>query len=239
MYQACIKLGVPNRARARPVALLSRWVGERQASRVETTFETEGSLRDVHYTTLGTIQSVIRPDGTLHGDVKGGLRADGNDTGVYRGITGGTYTEATAHGRTYRGAITFENAVGAFAGLNSVLAVFELNIDDAGKLSFRTLGAGASIPDPRIEPGRTAIVAVDFQNDIVGAHGAFASLFRAEVQRTSLIPIAAGLLDGTHAAGVTVVYSRARPPTRLPRTGGQHPAVHQHRPVRVPHRRQP
>jgi hypothetical protein len=105
---------------------------------VETTFETEGSLRGVHYTTLGTIRSVIRPDGTLSGDVKGGLRTDGNDTGVYRGITGGAYTEGTAHGRTYRGAITFENTVGTFAELGSVLAVFELDIDDAGKLSFRT-----------------------------------------------------------------------------------------------------
>jgi hypothetical protein len=105
---------------------------------VETTFETEGSLRDVHYTTLATIRSVIRPDGTLDGDVKGGLRSDGNDTGVYRGITGGTYTEGTRHGRTYRGAITFENAVGAFAELGSVLAVFELDIDDSGKVGFRT-----------------------------------------------------------------------------------------------------
>jgi hypothetical protein len=105
---------------------------------VETTFETEGWLREVHYTTLGTIQSFIRPDGTLYGDVKAGLRTDGNDTGVYRGITGGTYTDGTRHARTYRGAITFENAVGAFAELNSVLAVFELDIDDAGKVSYRT-----------------------------------------------------------------------------------------------------
>ena len=73
-------------------------------ARVETTFETEGSLRGVHYTTLATIQSAIRPDATLYGDVKGGLRTDGNntdgnDTGVYRGITGGTYTEGTPHAR--------------------------------------------------------------------------------------------------------------------------------------------
>ncbi len=60
------------------------------------------------------------------------------DPFVYRGITGGTYTAGTPHGRTYRGAITFENTVGAFAELNSVLAVFELDIDDAGKVSFRT-----------------------------------------------------------------------------------------------------
>ena len=105
---------------------------------VETTYDTEGLLHEFHYTTLGTIQSFIRPDGSLYGDVKAGMRTDGNDTGVYRGITGGTYTEETLHGRTYRGAITFENAVGAFAELNSVLAAFELDIDDAGKVSYRT-----------------------------------------------------------------------------------------------------
>lgn len=109
-----------------------------QASTVETTFETEGSVRDVRYTTLAAIDSFIRPDGTLYRDLKGGLRTDGNDTGVYRGITGGTYTADTRHGRVYRGAITFENMVGAFAELNSVLAVFELNIDDVGEIGFRT-----------------------------------------------------------------------------------------------------
>jgi hypothetical protein len=108
------------------------------AAKVETTFETEGSLGDVHYTTLGTLTSVIRPDGTLYGSVKAGLRTDGNDTGVYRGITGGKYTEGTPHARTYRGAITFENTRGALAELNSVFAVFELDIDDAGQVSFRT-----------------------------------------------------------------------------------------------------
>jgi hypothetical protein len=42
------------------------------------------------------------------------------------------------HARTYRGAIMFENTVGASAELNSVLAVFELGIDDDGKVSYRT-----------------------------------------------------------------------------------------------------
>jgi hypothetical protein len=108
------------------------------AARVETTFETSGILHGAHYTALGTLRSVIRPDGTLYGELKGGLRTDDNDTGVYRGITGGKYLAETKHGRTYRGAITFENTVGALAELNSVLAVFELEIDDSNKVNFRT-----------------------------------------------------------------------------------------------------
>lgn len=34
-------------------------------------------------------------------------------------------------------------------------------------------------------------------------------MFRAEVERTNVIPVAAKLLDGARAAGVKVVYSRA------------------------------
>ncbi len=107
-------------------------------AKAETTYETAGSFHDVRYTDLGTLWSVIRPDGTLYGEWKGGLRTEGNDTAVYRGITGGKYTEKTKHTRTYRGALTFENARGALAELNSVLAVFEMEIDDAGKVIYRT-----------------------------------------------------------------------------------------------------
>lgn len=61
----------------------------------------------------------------------------------------------------------------------------------------------------RIEPRRTAIVAVDFQPEIMGAEGAFAPLFHAEVRRTNLVPLAGRLLDTARAAGSRVVYSRA------------------------------
>jgi nicotinamidase-related amidase len=60
-----------------------------------------------------------------------------------------------------------------------------------------------------IEPTSTAIVAVDFQRDIVGADGAFAPLFHAEVKRAKLIPAAARLLGDARAAGVKIVYARA------------------------------
>jgi hypothetical protein len=106
------------------------------AAKVETTFETSGLFDGAHYTALGTLWSFIRPDGTLYGELMGGLRTDDNDTGVYRGITGGKYLADAKH--SYRGAITFENTVGALAELNSVLAVFELEIDDSNKVNYRT-----------------------------------------------------------------------------------------------------
>jgi hypothetical protein len=115
---------------------------ESGSARVETTFESAGYLGDIHYTDLGTLWSVIRSDGTLYGEWKGGLRSDGNDTAVYRGITGGSYVDETLHTRVYRGALTFENASGAFAELNSTLAVFEAVLDDAGRVAYRTWALG-------------------------------------------------------------------------------------------------
>lgn len=58
------------------------------------------------------------------------------------------------------------------------------------------------------DPRTTAIVAVHFQNDIVGPDGAFAGFFRAEVERTGVLDSAARLLDGARAAGVPVIYTR-------------------------------
>jgi nicotinamidase-related amidase len=59
-----------------------------------------------------------------------------------------------------------------------------------------------------IQSGRTALVAIDFQHDVVGAGGAFADLFHAEVERTNLIPTATRLLGEARCAGVKIVYSR-------------------------------
>lgn len=58
------------------------------------------------------------------------------------------------------------------------------------------------------DPSSTAVVAVHFQNDIVGPDGAFAGFFRAEVERTGVLDTNARLLDGARAAGATVVYTR-------------------------------
>jgi biuret amidohydrolase len=65
-----------------------------------------------------------------------------------------------------------------------------------------------STTNQHIDPARTAVVAVDFQNDIVGADGAFAPLFQAEVKRTDLIPVAARLLNNARVAGAKIVYSK-------------------------------
>ena len=61
---------------------------------------------------------------------------------------------------------------------------------------------------PAIEPSRTAVIATHFQNDVVGAAGAFAPFFHAEVERVGTIPTAARLLDAARAARAKIVYTR-------------------------------
>lgn len=62
---------------------------------------------------------------------------------------------------------------------------------------------------PSLVPARTAIIAVDFQPDIIGADGAFGPMFHAEVERVGVIPAARRLLDAGRTAGAKIVYSRA------------------------------
>ncbi len=58
------------------------------------------------------------------------------------------------------------------------------------------------------DASRTAVVAVHLQNDIVGADGAFAPFFRAEIDRTGVLATIGRVLDGARAAGARVVYTR-------------------------------
>jgi biuret amidohydrolase len=67
----------------------------------------------------------------------------------------------------------------------------------------------STVGELELERTRTAIVAVDFQHDVVGADGAFAPMFHAEVARRDVIGVAIRLLDNARSAGVKIVYSRA------------------------------
>ena len=59
-----------------------------------------------------------------------------------------------------------------------------------------------------LNPATTAFVACHWENDVVGADGAFAQFFRAEVERTGVVDVAKRLLDGARTAGAKVVYTR-------------------------------
>jgi biuret amidohydrolase len=54
----------------------------------------------------------------------------------------------------------------------------------------------------------TAFLACHWENDVVGANGAFAPFFRAEVERRGVIDVAKRVIDAARAAGARVVYTR-------------------------------
>lgn len=54
----------------------------------------------------------------------------------------------------------------------------------------------------------TAFLACHWENDVVGADGAFAPFFRAEVERRDVIAVAKRVIDAAHGAGAQVVYTR-------------------------------
>jgi nicotinamidase-related amidase len=58
------------------------------------------------------------------------------------------------------------------------------------------------------DPRRTAVIAVHVQNDVVGADGAFAPFFRAEIDRVGTLTTAKRALDAARSAGAHVVYTR-------------------------------
>lgn len=54
----------------------------------------------------------------------------------------------------------------------------------------------------------TAFLACHWENEIVGADGAFAPFFRAEIERRGVIGVAERLVDGARRAGVQVAHLR-------------------------------
>jgi len=60
----------------------------------------------------------------------------------------------------------------------------------------------------RIDPARTALIAIHLQRDIVGPAGAFAPIFHAEIERTRVLDTSARALSGARHAGAKIVYTR-------------------------------
>ncbi len=58
------------------------------------------------------------------------------------------------------------------------------------------------------DPTCTAVIAVHLQGDVVGAEGALAPFFRAEIERTGVLATIGTLLDGARAVGMKIIYTR-------------------------------
>ncbi len=98
--------------------------------RMEITFTEVGKMLGVEFNNTGTYTAVMRPDGTLYGEGQGIAMSKEGDgvtwvgSGVGRMGQGGSVS--------YRGALYFQTASPKFAQLNSIVGVFEYDVDATG-----------------------------------------------------------------------------------------------------------
>ncbi len=68
-----------------------------------------------------------------------------------------------------------------------------------------------------IDKGHTALLVMDFENDIVHENGAFKDFgFAAMVKQNDVLAKSARLLDAARRSGVTVIHAVHQVPPRLP-----------------------
>lgn len=97
---------------------------------VEVSFEGKGQVLGVDAGEIGTYTSTIRSDGTIYGEGKGVVITADGDSLTWKGAGAGTFGERGAV--SYRGAIYYHSASPKFSRLNTVAAVFEFDVDEAG-----------------------------------------------------------------------------------------------------------
>ena len=123
--------------------LLSEISGKRTGRRVvstepvkvEVTFEGNGKAVGVEVHEIGTYWSEIRCDGTLYGEGGGVLMGGGGESAIWKGAGIGKFGEGGAV--SYRGAIYFSASSPKLARLNSVVGVFEYNVDAGGNTNSK------------------------------------------------------------------------------------------------------
>jgi hypothetical protein len=97
---------------------------------METSFQGKSTLLGVEATETGTYTSVLRPDGTLHGEGQGIVMSKAGDSATWAGQGVGTLRQDG--GISYRGAIYYQSASANWSRLNGVAAVFEYEVDAEG-----------------------------------------------------------------------------------------------------------
>ena len=100
------------------------------APRMETTFQSSGSIYGVGITETGTYVAAVRPDGSLYGEGQGVLMGKGGEMATWTGQGVGTTKKDGSV--SYRGACFYQSASPAWARLNSIAGLFEYEVDAQG-----------------------------------------------------------------------------------------------------------
>lgn len=101
--------------------------------RMETSFQSSGTLLGVSETETGTYIATSRPDGSLFGEGQGILMSKDGDVGTWTGQGVGTINNDGAV--SYRGSVFFQSASPKWSKLNRVAVVFEYEVDAQGNTS--------------------------------------------------------------------------------------------------------
>lgn len=98
--------------------------------KMETTFQSSGTLLGVSETETGTYTATARPDGSLFGEGQGITMSSGGDVLTWTGQGVGTIKKDGAV--SYRGAVYCQTASAKWAPLNSLAVLFEFEVDAQG-----------------------------------------------------------------------------------------------------------
>ena len=100
------------------------------APRMETSFQAAGSIYGVGASDTATYVATMRPDGTLYGEGQGVLMGKSGEAATWVGQGVGTMKKDGLI--SYRGACYYQSASPAWARLNSIVGVFEHEVDAQG-----------------------------------------------------------------------------------------------------------
>jgi hypothetical protein len=98
--------------------------------KMETSFQSSGSLLGVADTETGTYVAVVRPDGSLFGEGQGITMSREGDVLSWVGQGVGTLQKGGAV--SYRGAVYCQTTSPRWARLNSLAVLFEFEVDSEG-----------------------------------------------------------------------------------------------------------
>jgi hypothetical protein len=98
--------------------------------KMETSFQSKGTLMGTDITETGTYWSIVRPDGTLYGEGQGVVTAKDGKMATWIGQGVGTMKKDG--GASYRGAVYYQTSSARWSRLNKVAAVFEYEVDGQG-----------------------------------------------------------------------------------------------------------
>ena len=98
--------------------------------KMETSFQSSGSLLGVADTETGTYVAVVRPDGSLFGEGQGITMSRDGDVLSWVGQGVGTLQKGGAV--SYRGAVYCQTTSPKWARLNSLAVLFEFEVDSDG-----------------------------------------------------------------------------------------------------------